>query len=661
MDFSILAGIPEWLAANPGWATFLIFVVALCEGLVGVGLVVPGATLLFVAGAFVGTGHLELGPSLAAAAVGAFIGDSVSFWLGRYFGEPLRGYWPLRRFPKALRKGEAFFHAHGGKSVVLGRFVGPVRGIIPAVAGMLAMPTGRFMVVNLLSALAWAPAYLLPGLVFGAALAVAAAVTGRLVVLVLGLLAVAWLGWWALAHLILPWLRRWGAALAWRTRRWGRWHWTLGGTLSGPRHMLRAWSHAVGRLWWFALLALVLLAARQATFGGPTLPDEALLGILKAYLPVEARSVFVLPAQLLEPLAWGPAWLAALCWAAYNRRWRVAAVWLVAIPGAALAAATLAVTLDHYTATALYRDAPPLRFPSPSIAAFSTLILAGAVLATSGYGSFRRPVLALGLVLLIGVAASAVIAGQVWLVDAVAGVLTGIIIAGTLVFAHSSSQGRPPELLLPALVGVVLLAVVSVKGVAVFPEERARFVEERQWPVLEVAEWLEVDALHPLGRELRWLDGGRRVVDLQWLGRDEELVFRLERSGWVEPERRLHGTLRWLEPEPDVARLLPPLRWHRGRLPDLIRAYPLPAAGERLVLRLWRAPVTIAGRPGTVWLATLEHETIHPGWPVARVETQGVNPGQLRWAANTLLRDEELLLERPGDPLRILPHNALAR
>ena len=67
-----------------------------------------------------------------------------------------------------------FFEKYGGKSVAFGRFVGPMRAVIPLVAGMMGMPTGRFLAANILSAIVWAPVYLLPGIVFGASLELAA-------------------------------------------------------------------------------------------------------------------------------------------------------------------------------------------------------------------------------------------------------------------------------------------------------------------------------------------------------------------------------------------------------------------------------------------------------------------------------------------------------
>ncbi len=659
MDLAAFTALFEWLQNHPAWATAIIFLLAFGEGLVVAGVVVPGATLLFLAGALVGSGYLDLWPSLTAAFAGAFLGDSVSFWLGRHFGDRLRGYWPLSRFPGALAKGESFFYAHGGKSIFLGRFVGPVRGIIPAVAGMLAMPGRRFMVVNLVSALAWAPAYLLPGVVFGASLGLAASVTTRLIAVIVLALLIGWAGVWTLRNLIAPPLHRFGALWAWRTRRWGRGHPAAARALYAPRQALRALGHEVGRYWWVAVVLLGLLAFRQFLLGGPTLPDEALLGLIQARLEVETRALFVLPALLLDPVAWVPAWLVGVGWTAFKGRWRVALVLLLAVPGAAGVAALLGVVTGSFGQVPLYRGAPLTRFPSPSVAAFATMTLAAGVFATAGYGRMRRPMLILALALLALVAMAAVVVGRVWLLDAVAGVLVGTVAAGLVVFARSGSMVRSPEQVLPGLLAAVLAVAVVIKGVAVYPEARAGFVEESHWPALSVQEWLEVDPFHPLGRELRWFDGGRRVVDVQWLVHREPMAERLAAGGWVETDRRLEGVLRWLQAEPELEAMLPPPRWHRGRLPALIRVLPLDGDGRRLVLRMWPAPMDIVDHPGGVWLVSLEHEQVRPGWPLVRISSRRARPGEVGVVVGTMLGSEDIRIMVPGQPIRILPDEAV--
>lgn len=161
----------EWLGRNPGWLALALAGVAFVESLAVAGLVVPGVALLFAAAAMAGQTSMPLLEAMAWAALGAVLGDNISFWLGRLFRGRLDTIWPFTRYPHMLTRGEHFFHKHGGKSVVIGRFVGPVRPVIPLVAGAFDMDGRRFLAFNLGSALAWAPVYVLPGFLVGSTLA----------------------------------------------------------------------------------------------------------------------------------------------------------------------------------------------------------------------------------------------------------------------------------------------------------------------------------------------------------------------------------------------------------------------------------------------------------------------------------------------------------
>lgn len=162
-----LAHLTQWLELNPHWIAATIGLTALVESLAWVGILVPGVAVLFAASALAGS--LEMAPwaCLAAAALGAFAGDSSSFFLGRHAQGPLRRRWPLRQHPQWLERGEAFLARHGKVSIILGRFLGPIRPVLPFTAGALQMPPSRFLWVDGLSSLLWAPAYILPGYLAG--------------------------------------------------------------------------------------------------------------------------------------------------------------------------------------------------------------------------------------------------------------------------------------------------------------------------------------------------------------------------------------------------------------------------------------------------------------------------------------------------------------
>ncbi len=141
----------------------LIGAIALCESLAFVGILVPGIALLFAIAVVAGEQHFALPLLLISAFIGAVIGDGLSYYLGRYAEPWLQHHWPLNAYPGWHRRGEAFFRRYGPLSIVAGRFIGPIRPVIPFVAGTFEMPIARFFTFNVLSALAWAPANILPG------------------------------------------------------------------------------------------------------------------------------------------------------------------------------------------------------------------------------------------------------------------------------------------------------------------------------------------------------------------------------------------------------------------------------------------------------------------------------------------------------------------
>jgi membrane protein DedA with SNARE-associated domain len=153
----------DFISANSGWAFPVMFVTAFGESFAFVSLFFPGTSILIVAGTLMSAGSLPYWPVLAGAVIGAVLGDSVSFWLGTRFGLGIGRLWPFARNPELLPRGTRFFTRHGGKSVFIGRFFGPMRALIPLAAGIMRMPRGRFWLANITSAIVWAPMLLFVG------------------------------------------------------------------------------------------------------------------------------------------------------------------------------------------------------------------------------------------------------------------------------------------------------------------------------------------------------------------------------------------------------------------------------------------------------------------------------------------------------------------
>lgn len=159
-----------WLQASPQWLALAIFLVACLECLAIAGIIIPGTVLLFTLAALAGNGALELWQTLLLAYAGGLLGDAISYTLGRRFHQGIRRLPVLREHPEWLIGAENYFQRYGVISLLVGRYIGPLRPMLPLVAGMLDMPAVRFALVSMLAAAGWAVAYMLPGWATGAAL-----------------------------------------------------------------------------------------------------------------------------------------------------------------------------------------------------------------------------------------------------------------------------------------------------------------------------------------------------------------------------------------------------------------------------------------------------------------------------------------------------------
>lgn len=155
------------ITMSPAMLLLLVLLIALVESLALVGLVVPGVVLITAAASVAGHQSIDLPWLIGAAFIGAVLGDGISYKLGYHHREQVTGRWPLAQHPEWLGRGARFFERYGIYSVFIGRFVGPVRPIIPLIAGMMHMPARTFLWANVTSAALWAPAYLLPGYLLG--------------------------------------------------------------------------------------------------------------------------------------------------------------------------------------------------------------------------------------------------------------------------------------------------------------------------------------------------------------------------------------------------------------------------------------------------------------------------------------------------------------
>ena len=183
---SYFSSLVNFVSANPHYAYGGVFLLAMSEAIPVVGTVIPGSTLIIGISALATGANASPWILLIAAAGGAIVGDGLSFWLGQQYHRKILGSWPMNQYPRLITRSKNFITRYGAASVFLARFAAVVRAVVPLVSGILRMPTRQFYFANILSALAWAPMHVFPGVLLAMALRFTGASAGQLATLVIG-------------------------------------------------------------------------------------------------------------------------------------------------------------------------------------------------------------------------------------------------------------------------------------------------------------------------------------------------------------------------------------------------------------------------------------------------------------------------------------------
>jgi membrane-associated protein len=149
------------------WTYVILFLIIFVETGVVVMPFLPGDSLLFAAGAFAATGVLNVWWLIILLFIAAFLGDTLNYLIGDYFGPKVfkRDYRFLKR--EYLYKTQAFYEKHGGKTIIFARFIPIIRTFAPFVAGVGTMKYGKFLSYNIIGGFLWVAGFVLAGFVFG--------------------------------------------------------------------------------------------------------------------------------------------------------------------------------------------------------------------------------------------------------------------------------------------------------------------------------------------------------------------------------------------------------------------------------------------------------------------------------------------------------------
>jgi membrane-associated protein len=159
----------QWLVSNYGhWVYLILFLIIFCETGLVVTPFLPGDSLLFVAGAVAAGGGMDVHALFAVLVVASFSGDNTNYWIGRFLGPRVfRGGRSRLLDPAHLERTQRFYERHGGKTIIIARFLPIVRTFAPFVAGIGRMRYGGFVMYSFAGSVLWIGALTYAGYFFG--------------------------------------------------------------------------------------------------------------------------------------------------------------------------------------------------------------------------------------------------------------------------------------------------------------------------------------------------------------------------------------------------------------------------------------------------------------------------------------------------------------
>ncbi|MDR3395307.1 MAG: VTT domain-containing protein [Parasulfuritortus sp.] len=653
----------DTLSQHPALALGVMFAAALLEAAAVIGTVIPGSSLVVLGGVLVGLQVIDLWWTVLVVVTGATLGDGMSYWLGRHFHDRLLSLWPMKAYPALFARGQAYFAENGGKSVFLGRFIGPVRAIVPVVAGMSDMPVLRFMVVNFLSAVAWAGAHLLPGALFGASLQLAGAVSSRLLMLLLGVSLIVGLGAVLLRlirHRVWPLVsRQRDRSVAWARTRTGVWPRVILSLLDP----LRAESFGL-------LVASVLLLSGAWVFLGilqDVLSNDALVQFDRLVFTSLQHLRSAWADQLMitaTELGSAPVALAVIAAVsvllALKSCWRTLAYWLIAVGFAQGLVWVLKMTLGRARPVAMYTGADQFSFPSGHAA--SSIVLYGflAFLLARNKASAIRWLIGLLAAALVGlISFSRLYLGAHWLSDVLASLSLGTTWLALLSIAytqHVRGERLPAWSLALTAMGALVLAgagTVATQRAA----DVARYAPHPAAAIL-LTDWRSAGWQQLPSRRTEMDGDHEEPLSVQWVGAADRIEQQLKADGWQPPPRwASRASLLWLVPSTPADQLPVLAKLHQGAAPALTFDRPLDPS-QRLVIRLWRTAYSV-GKVREVatplWLGMVTREDItHPAGIITLAKTDQDFATPTKQLAQFLQTSNVVIAEKQRDGFTVL-------
>jgi len=607
----------DLITSHPSIAYLLILFISFFESLAIIGLIFPGTIIMLGVGMIISTGALSLKPAIIMAIIGSILGDGISYWTGRIYHERLKTFWPFNRHPQILPRGEDFFYKHGGKSVLFGRFIGPMRPVIPIVAGMLGMGPLRFTLVDVISGIIWAFAYTLPGFLFGTSLALAGNISSRLSILLLLVVAAIWSFVWLCHHLIVIMIN-YGP----------RWFTSLEKWIVSDKPVPKVVLLIKQLLSWFLLrekgeellllfLALVLFVAGWGFIGVMQsvvmkeqlmLADQAIYHFLQSLRNPWADHLFI---GIIEIGTW-PVNLAVavivLLALILSHCYRTARYWIISLAGGIGLYIIIKIMFNLPAPLAISLGISPYGFPSGPIMVSIVLYGTLALLVAKG---LRSNTIRWGLFVMVFLVSFAIAFAHLYLgahplSDIMGGFLLASFWTALAGIVYLKDYAEPvPKRFLGSMTFIVLFLAGSWQITEHHAQDFISYAPRHEIETMDLNAWLKT-GWQKLPAWRTDLKGERdQPITLQWVGSLDQLSRYLMTQGWSSPEElNTKKVLGMLSPDTKVRDLPLFPHLHNGRVEGLVLFQGI--GDRRMVLRLWPTDIRLAKTRDPFWVGTVE-------------------------------------------------------
>jgi len=608
----IVGPLLESLNAHPELAGLVTFFISAAESVAIIGTIVPGSITMTAIGALAGAGIIPLWGTLLWAILGAIVGDGISYWIGYHFKDRLPHLWPFRKHPNLLKTGELFFLKYGSMSVFIGRFVGPVRALVPLVAGMLGMRPIKFLIANIASAIGWAPAYMLPGILLGAvALELPPDIAIHVAMVFLFIVLLILLCLWFIYKLFqliqnqTDQLKNW----IWNKLKHSRYFSTATVFLG---HYDAKKTHGQLRLaLYFILISLLFLGLVcyvKAKGAANIAVNDALFHLFRG-IRTETIDTWMLNITLLgqKQIILPAVGVFFICLLIYRRYWTAVHALALGI----LAGGAVLITkhiIKSPRPWGILQNPDTYSMPSGHTTLATTVFMGLALLIAMAFTPRRRwPLYSVAVLISLAVGISRLYLGAHWFTDVLA---SWLLSATLLIIIIISFRHRPEKYINPLIIFcislLVLTATYSVYHYRYFTQTQIAYTE-LNWPTLSISmkNWWEKDDLIPSFRSSLF-GFHSQYINIEWVGNLDKIRGSLQKEGWSKPPvRNWISTIHRLA-DVSSSEYLPMVSpQYLDKKPALILTRYIEDVHQQkklLVIRLWDANRFISDSHSNLWV-----------------------------------------------------------